>query len=843
VHPVRSTLITALGVASTLVAFPATSAAQDCPNADIRAAQGPAVEALPDCMALEMVSPPAKFLQGAEGASVSLDGSMVQFRSRGALGDAPGLIELFRGDAYLATRGQSGWNVESMLPPTQANGNWTRTWNTGVDPGRSLTPDFSRWLTFAATDAQNDEGVAQAFQAGTDGFFTALSPLLAPIDGLHGDSNVRYSSFEGASADHSQLFFKPGDLQTMYLPGDPSPSGTSADRNTYVARLGSAGAPTLELLTRDGDGKVWGGRCGSRVGGAVQGDSALANGRNQGAVSADGTRVLFMTRPGQEGDAACDSATNKLRVMLREQAAGGPLISQLYSSECGRVTPACDTTDGDDLFQGASVDQSKVYFLSSRQLASTDLDGIGVPNGCQGFVVGGCDLYLYDSTRPMGQRLTQVSAGDETNPSPGAGAEVHDGIAAISGDGSHVYFVARGVLTTDPSPSGATAVAGEPNFYVYQRAEDDPDGDIAYIGAADVGDDAVLSSTGLWGRAGTFKDSAYPVPVTGKDEDGVEVGGDGHVLVFRSVAPFTADDTDNGHRDVFRYDADAHELVRVSKAAVGGMDNGEIDVEAFQINGSLPGTAFAEFKRWVSEDGDTITLQTTEGLAADDTNALSDDYIWRDGELHRLPGSSRTSVSLQSIAGLPSPALSHDGSTIAFESFEQLLAADGDTVTDVYVARVGGGFHDPAPVAVCEALTDGCQGDGVAPLDMRSNTADAGSGNTSPKGRVRLALLTISAAGRRSAARSGRMLVRVRASSAGDVSLAARARIGKQPRRRVGSASKNAAKAGVVVLDLRLAKSVRDRLDSGHSVRVTLVVSQPGARTRTATVRLPGAGR
>jgi hypothetical protein len=808
--------------------------AQDCPNVAIRAAQGPAVEALPDCMGLEMVSPPQKFLQGATNPSVSVDGSRVLLKSRGALNDPPGVNGTFTGDTYVATRGVSGWSVESTLPPTQPSGALIYTYNETADPGRSLSPDFSRWLTFIASDDQFTEGIAQTFWAGLGGVFEPLSPLLVPVDGYHGITNISLASFEGASADHSRMFFKPGDLGTAYLAGDPSPSGVAADRNGYVSGLDGDGGPGLELLARDWSGTVWGGRCGARLGGVVTTDGN-GNGRDQGAVSADGSRVLFTTRPGQTGSDACDGVANRLRVMRRIERPYGPEVSQLVSSECDRVAPACDSTDGDDLFQGASVDQTKVFFLTSRQLTDSDLDGGGFLSGCQGFLVGGCDLYMYDSTRPVGERLTQVSAGDETNPTPGAGAGVRDGIAAISGDGSHVYFVADGVLTTDPSPSGTTATAGQPNLYLYQRDDEHPDGRIAFIGTAGASD--VLR---LWNAYGTFKGyGAYPVPVTGTDDDGVEVGGDGRVLVFISAAAMTTDDSDGGRRDVFRYDADGHELVRVSKGAPGGADNGPADVRLVENAPELIGTAFGEYKRWVSEDGQTITLQTPEGLASDDTNGLSDDYLWRGGQMYRLPGTSRPAFSFSGVGRLPTPALSHDGTVVAFESYEQLLGADGDTVSDIYTARVDGGFPEPDPGEGCVVLADGCQGGGADSLTSRSDTASGGAGNTVRGKRVQIRGPVLRAAARRNAASSGVLVLRVRTSSGGRLSVVARARVNRRVRR-VGSASRRASGAGVVQLRLRLARPVRARLRSGRPVRVTLVARHPGARSRTVTVRLPG---
>ena len=56
----------------------------------------------------------------------------------------------------------------------------------------------------------------------------------------------------------------------------------------------------------------------------------------------------------------------------------GAQIEELFSSECSRVSPACKgegEANGDDLYQGASADGTKLYFTTNRQLANSDLDG------------------------------------------------------------------------------------------------------------------------------------------------------------------------------------------------------------------------------------------------------------------------------------------------------------------------------------------------------------------------------------------------------------------------------------------------------------------------------------
>ena len=50
-----------------------------------------------------------------------------------------------------------------------------------------------------------------------------------------------------------------------------------------------------------------------------------------------------------------------------------------------------------------------------------------------------------------------------------------------SGDGSHVYFVAKSVLTTQPNAEGQEAQLGADNMYVYERDSTYPAGHTAFV--------------------------------------------------------------------------------------------------------------------------------------------------------------------------------------------------------------------------------------------------------------------------------------------------------------------------------------------------------------------------
>jgi hypothetical protein len=733
-----------------------------CPNAARRAEQGIRTILLPDCMALEMVSPPQKVGQAARFPNVSADGSRVSFVSLAALGEnPPGLSQ--GGATYVASRGESGWASKMTLPDVSPH--FTAQWEFNSEIRPSFTPDFSRWLGLASTVKQQQSGVGQAYEAGLEGFFRPLSEPFGPLSGEVVDV-LNKSKFQGASADHSHLYFTPGGRAT-YFPDDPDPRLHSTDSgaeraNVYLARSGLSGQPAaLELLQRDRAGKVWGGNCGARLGGigsVLNFDLPAPNGeRNQGAISVDGSRTYFSARAAQPESGNCE-ASNKLRILERLESPSGPVIGPLFSSECSRPpTEPCSSANGDDLYQGASLDQSKVYFTTNRQLASTDIDGSGAECSVL-FAVSGCDLYLYDRTRPAGERLVQVSGGEELGAGvheAGNEADVYNGITAISADGSHVYFVATSVLTDNSNPEGDSAQPGEPNLYMWDEKaweEEGEEGGLAFVGTlarllslSDPGDAIALSDAGdgLWGGQGTWRNNAYPVPVTGNDNEGNEVGGDGHILAFESRAELTPNDRDGRHLDVYRYDGEAETLRCLSCApgsSVSEPDEAPVDVESH--GEPFPsGTDFAESHRWASEDGEEVSFISPENLLPGDVDGAEDFYLWRQGALARLPG--KPYLGFGTIVSFAGPHLSHDGSTVAFTTATPLLPQDGDKSADVYVARENGGFPNPPVPNPCEPGNPSkeCQHSEPPPAVLKAASEELGPGNSKrppcPKGRVR----------------------------------------------------------------------------------------------------------
>jgi hypothetical protein len=784
--------------------------ADSCANAAIRAAQGIETVLLPGCMALEQATPPEKTNQFATGGRLSPSGDRMLFVSIAALGGTPYRNSVF-GDKYVASRSAAGWSTVATNPPLP--------YTSADSVATGFTPDYDSWMIFGSTHAQASfmPKVSQLFRKDLAGEFDPYSPLLEPISG------EGHASWRATSSDGSKVFYEAGfnaDKATSYDAADPQPQPFNlADRNTYIASRDS-GQPSLALLARDKDGKAWGGNCGARLGGSglVLGGAVVTNGlRTQGAVSADGGRVYLMARPDQPASGPCSHA-NGMRILERTETPSGPVISELIDNECDRpaLPTPCATHTGDDVYQGASLDQTRVYFTTSRQLADSDVDGTATR--CSAFTpVVGCDLYLYDSTQPEGQRLTHVSAGEGTAATPGSGAAVRNSITAISADGSHVYFVARTVLTTDSNPAGDQAEANRDNLYVYRH----PQGDLAFVGTL-----ASADSGQLFGGNTNWENGAFATP-TGDTGPGEQPAGDGHLLVFRTNAALTDDDQDTA-ADIYRYDRQAEALQRVSKAMMGGEEGGSTNVV-------VESAFLGSFARWVDESASSVVFTTTDGLVAADVNGAEDGYLWRDGAVYLLPASDQKPGSRGS-----QPTISADGETVAFASNEQLLPSDGDSVQDVYVARVNGGQATVPAAGSCDPVAGACQGAGAAPTAAHGErTSSTGDGNAVSGERKRLVVSRLSRKARRRAARSGVLAVRVRTTSAGLLRVLARGRIGKRTRRVAGRRVR-VRKAGAVTVRLRLNRAARRRLRRGRSLNLTVQVRSHGARPRSMTVRLPG---
>lgn len=322
-------------------------------------------------------------------------------------------------------------------------------------------------------------------------------------------------------------------------------------------------------------------------------------------------------------------------------------------------------------FATASDDGSIVYFRSRERLTD-DSTACGACNpafGDEGF-----DLYRYDAgTESLTDITVDANAGDQF------GASV-EGVLGASEDGSRVYFAATGQLGDAPAVSGL-------KLYAWH------DGSIEFIGALNPGDR--LNWSIKISEARTSRLTA-----------------DGEQLLFTSSAAL-ADAETGGHEEVYLYDASSDRLTCVSCRATGP-SAGDAAVAGKEF-GTL-GPYERHLTNNIVEAGKTVYFETSDGLVPQDGNGKVDVYRWHDGAVSLLTtGESRFDSHFGDAT--------ENGRDVFVVTRERLVAGDTDDNFDVYDARIGGGWPEPAP-AGDTACDGGCGSSAsVAPVAVGISSA------------------------------------------------------------------------------------------------------------------------
>jgi hypothetical protein len=197
------------------------------------------------------------------------------------------------------------------------------------------------------------------------------------------------------------------------------------------------------------------------------------------------------------------------------------------------------------------------------------------------------------------------------------------------------------------------------------------------------------------------------------------------VLVFESASQLTAYDND-GHQQVYRYDATADELACLS--CVGpGPATGHATLQNRYAKEVDPINALTGLHavRNVTPDGETVVFQSEDPLVPEDGNGKQDVYRWHDGELALITtGQSRQDSMLY--------AIDDDASDIVVLTAQKLTPADANGGTAaLYDVRVGGGFPAATASGPEPCIDDACQGPAAPPPPV-STPASSGvrSGGT-----------------------------------------------------------------------------------------------------------------
>ena len=156
-------------------------------------------------------------------------------------------------------------------------------------------------------------------------------------------------------------------------------------------------------------------------------------GTTTNAISSDGTKVFFESPPTFAGGGGGAEGVGAAHLYMRDLS--------------NNTTTPIDnpSAPGGAQYEGASQDGSLVFFTSS--------EGLGGNSNTDN------ELYEFNtatkSVVPISEGNTATADGDVL------------GVTAISNDGSHVYFVAEGMLAANKNAQGASALSGQPNLYVY----------------------------------------------------------------------------------------------------------------------------------------------------------------------------------------------------------------------------------------------------------------------------------------------------------------------------------------------------------------------------------------
>ena len=438
-----------------------------------------------------------------------------------------------------------------------------------------------------------------------------------------------------------------------------------------------------------------------------------------------------------------------------------------------------------------ATDGSRAFFRTDQQLVNADTNEE-------------TDLYAYilpTAESPEGH-LDYITSSSQT--------PQYQHILRASNDGSTVYFLAKGALAKNHDALDQPALAGDENLYVWQKNAKRPQGKTSFIGR--------ISDSGDLDSLSHFS----------------EVTPNGRYLLFMSTGRLVETDTDNA-LDIYRYDADTGELQRVSTdfSGVGGNADG--------LSGYLPSnTTNRHDHPAMSDDGEEIVFTTAEALSPDDGNGSYDVYLWKKGRTKLISSGAVGPNGEEGSASPPIAAALIDGSgtDIYFATAQAMTADDVDSVSDVYDARVGGGwsFAESSP---CSGEV--CLPSAVTPTRAATPATDrtGGNGNHHP---ATVSINALSSSEKAKLAAGGRAELELNVSGPGSVSVKGTARIG-EGRKQVLSSRYNAVQAGQVLVPISLSAPAEARLRGRGSLKISLSVTFADAApvTATLTLKAPGA--
>jgi hypothetical protein len=145
--------------------------------------------------------------------------------------------------------------------------------------------------------------------------------------------------------------------------------------------------------------------------------------------------------------------------------------------------------------------------------------------------------------------------------------------------------------------------------------------------------------------------------------------------------------------EIFLYDAGAGTMVCASC---------NVDGSRPTADATLPPPADGAYQQRYLDDAGQLFFSTADPVSPEDTNGLSDVYVYEHGGPRLLSPSTAGDEAVFADA-------SDNGSDVFFTTRQRLVGSDGDSIVDLYDARVGGGVasqNEPPPV---QCLAEGCK--------------------------------------------------------------------------------------------------------------------------------------
>jgi hypothetical protein len=635
----RALAVGVVGAGSCVALGPAIAlAANSCPNEQVRVEE-PYAPALPDCRAYEQVSPVEKNYADALGSVTSVRAS------------ASGEAVTFDSLGTFPLGGGSSGEGSSQLFTVYLSARQSEAWLTQnlepeVNPGGSASPlAVSEDLAYTF-ELSSDEPPPIGGAGVVEG-----RPALYMRDNRTGTYRVMFQPAAGESVSFFFVAAAAGDSRVFFESANPLVEGAPTGvRSLYEWHEGQLAL--VDVLP--GGAVAGGGAAGWRGPGAEEETVELPDHSDgqvsyfaENAVSGDGSRVYFTDLSDE-------------RLYLRESAPGG-------------AGETVEVSSGPAGWQAAT------------------------PNGSQAFYTEAGVLFRFDAEGGSG---TGGGVGGQSTALTPAGGEVQ-GVLGVGGEGSYVYFAAKGVLASG-------GVSGASNVYMWHE------GAIALVSGGGEEDD--------WSTHTLLYDGvAHGGPAEGVRT--ARVSADGRTLLFSSRMDVTGYDNHGAGgncseheapaacNELYVYDADTGGMTCVSCNPQGVAATHDALLYHAGVDGSIaPPTLYPwELPRNLSADGSRVFFETEEALVEGDSDSQMDVYEWERESAGTCAAGTSGGCLYPISSGVSSEPsyfaeASSSGGDVFFFTRQPLVGQDEDELVDLYDARVGGGIaaqNSPAPAAPC----------------------------------------------------------------------------------------------------------------------------------------------